>query len=74
MKLLRAPPVDSDAESLELHRRLHGKIEIRSKVSVDSARDLAAVYTPGVAAACEAIAREPSEARNLTLKGNSVAS
>jgi malate dehydrogenase (oxaloacetate-decarboxylating)(NADP+) len=33
-------------------------------------RDLALAYTPGVAAACEEIVRDPAEARNLTARGN----
>ena len=36
-------------------------------------RDLALAYTPGVAAACEAIVADPAEARNLTARGNLVA-
>ncbi|HEX5863156.1 MAG TPA: NADP-dependent malic enzyme [Casimicrobiaceae bacterium] len=33
-------------------------------------RDLALAYTPGVAAACDEIVRDPGEARNLTARGN----
>src|SRR5207244_5419372 len=33
-------------------------------------RDLALAYTPGVAAVCDEIARDPAEARNLTARGN----
>jgi len=36
-------------------------------------RDLALAYTPGVAVACEAIKRDPGEARSLTARGNLVA-
>ena len=36
-------------------------------------RDLALAYSPGVAAACEAIVANPDEARNLTSRGNLVA-
>ncbi len=36
-------------------------------------RDLALAYSPGVAAACEAIVEDPGEARNLTARGNLVA-
>ena len=36
-------------------------------------RDLALAYSPGVAAACEAIVADPCEARNLTARGNLVA-
>lgn len=60
-------------ESMELHRRHHGKIEIRSKVPLATRADLSAAYTPGVAAPCEAIAANPRLARDLTIKGNTVA-
>jgi len=33
-------------------------------------RDLALAYTPGVAAACEEIVRDPAEARRMTARGN----
>ena len=55
----------------ELHRG--GKLEIRTKVPVNSREDLAIVYTPGVARVCSAIAQDPSLARTFTIKGNSVA-
>ena len=52
---------------------LGGKIEIRNKLAVDDARDLALVYTPGVAKICRAIAEDPVAAYRLTIKSNSVA-
>ncbi len=36
-------------------------------------RDLALAYSPGVAAACEAIVADAGEARNMTARGNLVA-
>lgn len=60
-------------QSLELHRKLQGKIEVRSKCQLDNLQDLSVAYSPGVAAASEAIAQCPDEARLLTTKGNSVA-
>ncbi len=59
--------------SLELHRKSRGKIGVRSKFKVENLDDLSIAYSPGVAAASEAIANAPSEARHLTTKGNSVA-
>jgi malate dehydrogenase (oxaloacetate-decarboxylating) len=50
-----------------------GKIEIRNKLAVDDARDLALVYTPGVAKICRAIAEDPVAAYRMTIKSNSVA-
>ena len=43
--------------SLLLHKELVGKIEITSKVEVNSADDLSLTYTPGVAESCKAIAQ-----------------
>ena len=59
--------------SLEYHR-LHppGKIAIAPTKQLSNQRDLALAYTPGVAAACEEIVRDPAEARNLTSRGNLV--
>ncbi|MGS0972305.1 MAG: NAD(P)-dependent malic enzyme [Candidatus Izemoplasmataceae bacterium] len=59
--------------SIELHRKLKGKIEITPKYDISNKDDLALVYTPGVAAACLAIKDNPLEAYNLTAKNNTVA-
>lgn len=60
-------------ESLEMHARLHGKLEIASKVKLNSRDDLSLAYTPGVAAPCQEIFEQPHLARTLTMKHNSVA-
>jgi malate dehydrogenase (oxaloacetate-decarboxylating) len=52
---------------------LGGKIEIRNRRPVDDARDLALVYTPGVAKVCRAIHEDPVAAYRFTIKSNSVA-
>ena len=64
---------DFDALSLELHEKHKGKLEVRSKVALRDRADLSAAYTPGVAAVCEEIQRDPQRANDLTMKGNSVA-
>ena len=64
---------DHYERSLILHEQLHGKIGVQSRVPVDSREDLSIAYTPGVARPCEAIAADPSQARNLTIKRNCVA-
>jgi malate dehydrogenase (oxaloacetate-decarboxylating) len=51
----------------------HPRIEVRPTVRIDDDADLARAYTPGVAEACQAIAKDPSAARRLTTQGNSVA-
>lgn len=65
--------MDYFAESLQLHRKHHGKIAIRSKMPVRTKDDLATVYSPGVAAPCEAIARDPEAVWEYTIKSNTVA-
>jgi len=60
-------------EALELHRRLRGKIEVRSKVSARSPHDISVVYTPGVAEVCMEIAADREKAYEYTSKWNNVA-
>ncbi|MCG8559197.1 MAG: NADP-dependent malic enzyme, partial [Hyphomicrobiales bacterium] len=50
-----------------------GKLEIQATKPLGNQRDLALAYSPGVAAACTAIAEDPSQAANLTSRGNLVA-
>lgn len=52
---------------------LGGKIEIQSKVPLKTRDDLSRAYTPGVARISQAIAADPSNARRLTIKRNTVA-
>jgi malate dehydrogenase (oxaloacetate-decarboxylating) len=52
---------------------LGGKIEISSKVPLKNRDDLSRAYTPGVARICQAIVADPSDARRLTIKRNTVA-
>ena len=52
---------------------LGGKIEIASKVPLKTRDDLSRAYTPGVARICQAIVSDPSDARRLTIKRNTVA-
>jgi malate dehydrogenase (oxaloacetate-decarboxylating)(NADP+) len=50
-----------------------GKLSVEATKRMANQRDLALAYSPGVAAACEAIAQDPSQARELTARGNLVA-
>jgi malate dehydrogenase (oxaloacetate-decarboxylating)(NADP+) len=62
---------DIRQSSLEYHRaHPPGKISILPTKQLLSQRDLALAYSPGVAAACDEIVRDPGEARNLTARGN----
>jgi malate dehydrogenase (oxaloacetate-decarboxylating) len=52
---------------------LGGKIEIASKVLLKTRDDLSRAYTPGVARISQAIAKDPTDLRRLTIKRNTVA-
>jgi malate dehydrogenase (oxaloacetate-decarboxylating) len=60
-------------KSLDLHKEHHGKLEVRSKLKLDSKEVLSLAYTPGVAEVSREIARDPSLAREYTLKRNTIA-
>jgi malate dehydrogenase (oxaloacetate-decarboxylating)(NADP+) len=71
-------PEDRVAEirraALEYHEfPVPGKVAIMPTKQLTNQRDLALAYTPGVAAACEAIAADPSAAFRYTARGNLVA-
>lgn len=59
--------------SLERHRETKGKMEVRSRMRLESVDDLSIAYTPGVARPCEEIAKNPAAAWDLTWKGRTVA-
>ncbi len=57
--------------SLEYHRQAPpGKLSVQPTKQLTNQRDLALAYSPGVAAACDEIVRDPAEARHLTARGN----
>lgn len=60
-------------ESLALHYKLNGKIAIQTKYDITSKKDLALVYTPGVASSCLQIKDNQEDAYRLTSKKNTVA-
>lgn len=64
---------DLNARAIELHRKNRGKLEVRSKVDAGTSEGLSLAYTPGVAAVCREIVKNPDAAYDLTLKWNSVA-
>ncbi|MFN2927464.1 NADP-dependent malic enzyme [Lachnospiraceae bacterium YH-ros2228] len=63
----------NDEKALELHRQWNGKISTEPKAHVRTREDLALAYTPGVAAPCRVIAKDPAEVYHYTLKANTVA-
>ncbi len=65
---------DLRTNALEYHRfPTPGKLAIVATKPLANQRDLALAYSPGVAAACEAITEDPSEVFHLTGRGNLVA-
>ena len=80
-----APPVDTDMERdekrVELHRaalEYHefpkpGKLAIAATKQLTNQRDLSLAYSPGVAAPCEEIVKDPNAAFRFTARGNLVA-
>ena len=60
-------------ESLHLHDQLHGKLSVQPKMHIKTKTDLALAYTPGVAAPCLEIRKNPKLGYHLTGRGNSIA-
>ncbi|MGG7079498.1 NAD(P)-dependent malic enzyme [Clostridium sardiniense] len=60
-------------ESLKLHEEKVGKIEVTSKVKVETRDDLSLAYTPGVAEPCRKIHENEENVYKYTSKGNLVA-
>ena len=60
--------------ALEYHRRPpFGKIKVAATKPLMTQRDLSLAYSPGVAAACDAIVADPSQVSQMTARGNLVA-
>ena len=60
--------------ALEFHRRpTPGKLAIHATKPLANQRDLALAYSPGVAAACEEIVRDPAQVYTTTIRANLVA-
>lgn len=63
-----------DQQALEYHSRgKPGKVEVVSSKPCFTERDLSLAYSPGVAAPCKAIAKDPLLAYEYTTRGNLVA-
>ena len=60
-------------KSLQLHEQWHGKIEVTSRVSIETTEDLSLAYTPGVAEPCLAIQKDYEKSFSLTRRSNLVA-
>ncbi len=61
-------------DALDFHRRpLPGKLAVVATKPLATQRDLSLAYSPGVAAACEAIVEDPAQVAELTVRANLVA-
>lgn len=60
-------------ESLDLHKKFHGKLTVASKVPLSTRKDLSLAYTPGVAEPCIEIKRDKDLSFEYTCRGNMVA-
>lgn len=66
-------PMDISAESLAFHQQLKGKLEVVSRCPIQTQKDLSLAYTPGVAAPCLEIQKDPALSFALTRRQNMVA-
>ena len=60
--------MDFNKLSLEMHEENKGKLEVVSKVRVETKDDLSTAYTPGVAEPCRKINENPMDAYEYTCK------
>ena len=60
-------------ESLKKHYEWNGKIEVNSRVAINTMEDLSLAYTPGVAEPCLAIRDDYNKSFDLTRRSNLVA-
>ena len=65
--------MDYASESLKMHYELKGKIEVKSRASVNSKEALSLAYTPGVAQPCLEIQKDVNKSFDLTRRWNTVA-
>ncbi|WP_346937388.1 NADP-dependent malic enzyme [Clostridium sp.] len=60
-------------QSLKMHKEKKGKLEVISKIPVNTREDLSIAYTPGVAQPCVEISRDKDKVYDYTIKANTVA-
>ncbi|MDN5359034.1 MAG: hypothetical protein PWQ84_97 [Thermotogaceae bacterium] len=65
--------MDIYKKSLEHHKKWQGKISTHVKSTVQNKEDLSLAYTPGVAAPCKEIVKNPDNLYDYTIKGNTIA-
>ncbi len=69
----KVPKKDYAKMALALHKKLHGKISVVSKGKLETKDEWSTMYTPGVGAVSSYLAKHPKEAREYTIKRNTVA-
>ena len=65
--------MDIRQESLQKHYEWNGKIEVVSRVKVNSGKDLSLAYTPGVAEPCLEINKDYNKSFELTRRNKVIA-
>ncbi len=65
--------MDYAKESLKLHYQWKGKLEIKSRATVNNKQELSLAYTPGVAEPCLEIQKDINKSFDLTRRWNTVA-
>ncbi len=62
--------MDHASKSLRLHQAWGGKIEVKATIPLKTREDLSLAYTPGVAAPCLEIQKDPQRSYDLTRRHN----
>ena len=65
--------MDIKEKALKKHYEWAGKIEVKSRVKVETAEDLSVAYTPGVAQPCLEIEKDYNKSFELTRRSNLIA-
>lgn len=65
--------IDFNARALTMHKKMHGKLSVVSKAKLKDRTDWSTYYTPGVAAVSMHVAKNPKDAREYTIKRNTIA-
>lgn len=59
-------------QALDLHKELKGKLDVQTKIQVETIEDLSLAYSPGVAEPCIEIKNDANSVYDYTMKGNLV--
>lgn len=65
--------MDIGTEALKLHKKLKGKIAIVPKIKIKNRQQLSLVYTPGVAAVSQYLAKNKDSLSDYTMTNNTIA-